>query len=435
MPKSLTQLQEERGELLTQARAALDEITDSTPESRAAELEAQHDTIMAKIDKIDADYAREARMAEAERRQQERIEQENRENRPANPNAGDPENRQDPAKPDYKLVFRHVLAHGYQTLTDEARAVVQEQKKRMSPALQNDIEQRAMSIGTPSEGGYLVPEGFSGEIEKQMEDWGDMWREGMTRQLRTTTGNKIPWPTLNYTAERGELHTENGSVTNDGTTGVPVIGIKELDAYVYNSPIVPISIELLQDSFFDVESLLAELFGESLGRTVNEVLTTGDGSAKPQGILSGASSGVTAASTTAIDPDELLDLQHSVDPAYRRSPMCKWQFNDTVLLALRKLKDGDGNYLYQMGDIRVGEPSTLLGKPYAINSAMPNPATATTPVLFGDHSRFVVRKVGDFQMVPFREKFMDKLQVGLMAFLRFDSEILNNTALKKLTMA
>ncbi len=438
MPKhTLKELQDKRANLLTQAREKLDEITDDTAEGRAKELESEHDKIMDQIDTLDAEYDREARMEAANKRQEERNEQRLRDRRPDNPDKdpnSDPDKRDGKVEITYDAVFRHVLAHGANTLTADASEVLQRMNKRTGAGLQNEIEQRAMNIGTPADGGYLVPEGFSNEIDKQLEDWGDMWREGMTRQIRTTSGNKIPWPTLNYTAERGELHTEGGAATNDGT-GDPVIGIKELDAYIYNSPIVPVSIELLQDSYFDIESLLAELFGESLGRTVNEVLTTGDGSSKPQGILSGASSGLTAAATAAIAADELFDLQHSVNPAYRRSPMCKWQFNDNVLLALRKLKDGQGNYLWQMGDVRQGEPSTLLGKPYEINSAMPNPATTTTPILFGDHSRYVVRKVSDLQIVPFREKFMNNLQIGLMAFLRFDGEILNNQALKKLTMA
>jgi HK97 family phage major capsid protein len=431
--KTLTQLQEQRGELLTQARAALADIKDDTTEARAAELEAQHDAIMLKIDKIDADYARQQKLEAAEAREFEALENEARNRRPDAPEAGENRNQNEVAIT-YEEVFRHVLANGANTLSQRGREMLQERNGRTGHGLQNEIQQRAMNVGTPADGGYLVPEGFSGEIDKQLEDWGAMWRAGTTRQISTATGNKIPWPTLNYTAERGELHTEGGAVTNDGT-GDPVIGIKELDAYIYNSPIVPISIELLQDSFFNVESLLAELFGEALGRTVNDVLTNGDGSSKPQGILTGAGAGTTATAATAVTSDEMIDLLHSVDPAYRRSPMCKWQFNDTTLAALRKVKDGDGNYLWQMGDIRVGEPSTLLGKGYDINSAMPNLVASATPILFGDHSRYVVRKVSDLQIVPFREKFMNNLQIGLMAFLRFDGEILNNTALKKLTMA
>lgn len=429
---TLKEMREKMANLLAQARSKFDEITDETPAERAAEIEREHDKIMADYDAMSE---RANRLATLEARESAAAELEDRARQDRRPGAPEPEVEPAAARSEisYNRVFRNALLSGVHALPQEQRDVFMAVQRGMSQAEAEAIEQRAMSVGTPSEGGYFVPDDFSGELEQQLEVWGEMY-SGATRQINTATGAKILWPTLNYTAERGEAHAENTAATDDGSAD-PVIGQKELDGYIYNTPIVPFSIELLQDSEFAIEPLLAELFGESLGRTANDILTNGDGSSKPQGIATAATSAFTATGTSAVTGDELIDLYHSVNKAYRRSPMCKWQMNDLTLAAVRKIKDGNGNYLWEMGNIQTGAPDQLLGKPIQENSAMPDMATGETPILFGDHSRYVVRKIGNFSVVPFREKYMHKLQVGLMAFMRFDGEMLNSTAIKKLTMA
>lgn len=433
---TLKEMREKMASLLAQARSKFDEIKDDTPEARAAEIEREYDAIMADYDKLQAKHDRQAALETAESRAEEQIAEARESRLPGAPAPGEPA---DPAAraavPTYSAVFRNALLRGVHNLPQDQMAVFEAVQRGMNQGDVAEMEQRAMSVGTPSEGGYFVPDEFSGMLIQQMEDWGAMYAENATAQISTPTGNSLLIPTLDYTAERGELHAENGAVTDDGSAD-PVIGQKQMDAYFYNTPIVPFSLELLNDSEFAIEPLLSQLFGQSLGRTANEVLTNGDGSSKPQGILTGATdSGVTVSAPAVIDPDDLISLVHSVDPAYRRSPMSKFQFNDSTLAVLRKLKDGQDNYLWQMGDVRTGEPNQLLGHSYMINSAMPDIGASATPILYGDHSQYMVRKVGDFSVVPFREKFMNKLQIGLMAFMRFDGEILNASALKKLTMA
>ena len=107
----------------------------------------------------------------------------------------------------------------------------------------------------------------------------------------------------------------------------------------------------------------------------------------------------------------------------------------TTFSAIAKLKDGQGNYLWRQGDVSSGTPSTLWNKPYSINQAMPNAATGTTPILFGDHSRYIVRKVLGFQLLRLNERYAENFQVGFVGFKRFDGELLNTSAVKKLTMA
>jgi len=110
-------------------------------------------------------------------------------------------------------------------------------------------------------------------------------------------------------------------------------------------------------------------------------------------------------------------------------------FNDTTLAAIRKLKDGQGNYLWQMGDVRSGEPDTFQGKPYSVNQAMASSGVSTKPIIFGDMSKFLVRKVRGFEVMTLRERYAERFQVGMVGFKRFDSELVNAGAVKHLIHA
>ncbi len=426
----IRELREKQARIYTEAMSLRDEIKDDTPEDRVAEVDQKFDRMMADFDKLEKDIEREERLQKAGR-----IVEGNGDGR--RPTGDDVEARGEvpPADIDeppvtYKEAFDLAVRWGVSALNPEQRGVL------MTGRIGSEIppEIRAQATGTDAAGGYIVPEGFSGEIDKAMAAWGPMWEPGVTRELNTASGNKIPWPTVDDTANTGRIKAENASVDDDGTDDV-VFGEAELDAYVYDTGMVRVPLEMLQDSFTPMESILTDLFGERMGRLANTTLTTGTGTAQPQGIVTGSTLGKTAASATAITSDEILDTLHSVDPAYRESPMFRWQFNDTTLLAIRKLTDGQGNYLWQMGDIRVGEPNMLLGHPYSVNQAMASPASTTIPILIGDHSRFVVRKVLGFQVMTLRERYAENFQVGMVGFKRFDSVLLNTAAVKHLQMA
>jgi HK97 family phage major capsid protein len=417
MTDKILELREKMAKLATDARAELDKVTDKTDESQAKELEARFDSIMAEHDKVAQAVEREERLAKIEKQNLEAR-------RPVDKQeaAAQAEARQ--KTPEYKEVFEKQLRYGVSSLDQEERTVL----------MSGRAETRAQTSTTDASGGYTVPEGFSGEIDKAMAAWGPMWDGGITRELITSSGNPLPWPTVNDTANTGRIKAENAAVDDDGTDDV-VFGEKVLNAYIYDTGIVRIPIELLQDSAFNIEGLMGELFGERLGRLANSVLTTGTGSSQPNGVVTASSAGKTAASATAITADELIDLFHSVDPAYRQSPSCRWMFNDSTLAAIRKLKDGQGNYLWQMGDVRSGEPDTFLGRGYSVNQAMASIATTNKTVLFGDFSKFVVRKVRNFEVLTLRERYAENFQIGMVGFKRFDSELLNTAAIKHLVQA
>ncbi|WP_442580723.1 phage major capsid protein [Mesorhizobium sp. ASY16-5R] len=424
MTVQLKELREQQARIATNARAKLEEIKDDTPAERAAEIETEFDAMMADYDKLGEKAERLSRLEDAEKRTNAPD--------PRRPRGDNGEQRGvetgTDVEPDYKEVFAKTVRFGATILTAEERSVLMAHRDDL-PA-----EVRAQAVGTDAAGGYTVPEGFSGEIDRAMKAWGPMWDANIVREIVTSGGNPLPWPTVDDTSQTGALKAENASVTDDASGDV-VFGEKRLDAYIYSTKLVRIPIELLQDSAFDMEALLEDLFGERLGRLSNTVLTTGTGSNQPNGIVTASTLGKTAASATAIASDELIDLLHSVDPAYRSSPKCRWQFNDSTLAAIRKLKDGQGNYLWQMGDVTKSEPDRLLAHPYSINQAMANIATGQKSIIFGDHGRYIVRKVRGFTVLTLRERFAENFQVGMVGFKRFDGELLNTAAVKHLIQA
>ena len=150
--------------------------------------------------------------------------------------------------------------------------------------------------------------------------------------------------------------------------------------------------------------------------------------------MTGATSGVTAAWATAITADELIDLQHSIDPAYRNE-RSQFMLSDTALKAARKLKDSQNRYLFETST--TGDtPSLLAGSRYVINNDMAVPATGVKSVLYGDfQAGYVIRIVQDIQVITFTERYLDYLQVGHSSFMRADGKTQNTSAYKALTQA
>jgi HK97 family phage major capsid protein len=415
---NLTEMHDKRGRLVTQAREALDEIKTNTDEARAAELDTRHDAIMSELDRLDATIAREQRVAKLERE----AEEARAANRPLN-EGGEARGQEQPAKPEYRDAFVALARAGFnpQELSDEQRAVIKE----------GVAEFRAQSL-TAGAGGYTVPTELAAVVDKTLKMWGPMYDEAICTVLNTSGGNPLDFPKTDDTAVAVAQHTEAAAMTDDG--GVDATFTKmTLGAFAYDTEWVQISMELLQDSAVNIEQFIGELLGERLARRVNSELTVGDGTGDPLGIVAASAAGKTAAGVAAFTADEIIDLLHSVDPAYRASPKCRFQFNDTTLAATRKLKDGNGQYIWSMGDIRAGEPGRLLGFAYSVNQAMVNAATGTKPIIFGDHSKYFVRKVGAPVIGVRREYYWPN--IGLAGIVRLDGDLIQTAAVKHLVMA
>ena len=288
-------------------------------------------------------------------------------------------------------------------------------------------EWRAQST-TDAQGGYTIPEGFSGQLESTMVAYGGLRR--VARVIRTESGNDIPWPTNNDTGNSGSILAENTQVSEQDTT----FGSKLLQAHKYTSDMVRVSQELLSDSFFPLGEELGRMLGERIGRAQAAHFVSGTGSSQPEGIITGGTSGVTAASASAITFDELIDLEASLDPAYAASPNVGWAMNKSTKAAVRKLKDSNGQYLWQIGTT-ASDPDTLLGKPVVVIQEMDDISTANKPGVIADFSKYIIRDSQGLRMRRLQERFADYDQVAFVGFMRTDALVLQSAAVKYLTMA
>jgi HK97 family phage major capsid protein len=418
---SLTELQDKRMRLVTQAREALDEISANTDESRSAELNERHDNIMAEFDTLEALIKKEERFAEI----QARVDEVRENRRPRQDGRTD---EVDPEAPTYRGVFAKIICgtNPYD-LSAEERALLRKGEVNFN------AESRAQTVGTAAAGGYTVPVELANELVKSMLAWGPMYDDNVARVINTPSGHTIKLTTVNDTASTAEPRAEMTAITDDGGKDV-VFGQKQIDAYVYDTEFVKWSFELDADGIFAMEALLADLLGERLARIANYYLTLGDGSGEPNGVVTASTLGKTAAGAAAITSDELIDLEHSVGRAYRKAPKVAFMFNDLTLKAVRKLKDAENRYIWTAGDIRGSHPEMLLGYRIHINDQMADIATGNKTVLFGDFGKYLVRKVGGVPaMAVMRERFWPDL--GIAGLIRFDGELLDTAAVKHLIQA
>lgn len=311
---------------------------------------------------------------------------------------------------------------------DAFHAYIRRGEKRMRPeqldALDRGLlmfptEERALTVTTTA-GGYLIPQGFEDTLTRARLQFGGM-RQARTRKMTTETGNDLPIPGMDDTGNKGMLLAINtGSSTQD-----VAFTQRTLKAYVMHSKSVKVPWQLMQDSAFDVEGeILAPAFGERLGRIENDYFTTGAGSTEPQGVITGATSGLTGTGAAASGPSyaDVVALYHSVDPAYRDA--AEFMCNDNSVMLLRLLVDDANRPIWlpaTSGGLASATPDTLLGKPMVINQSMASAAANAKSLAFGDFSNFWIRDVRGITVVRQDELYSDALQTGFFAYARVDS--------------
>jgi HK97 family phage major capsid protein len=283
-------------------------------------------------------------------------------------------------------------------------------------------ELRALGVSTDTAGGYLVPEGFRTKLIERLQAFGGVRR--VAESLTTTTGLDLSYPTEDDTANVGAIAAEN---TQIGEQDV-VLGERTLRAHMYTSKIVRVSFQLVEDSAFDLEAHLANVLARRIGRAQNAHFTTGTGTSQPEGIQPSATVGKAGATgqTTTVTYDDLVDLLHSVDPAYREpgEPGVGWMMRDTTFAALRKLKDADNRPMIEP-NVQGEAPNRLLGYPITINNDMPAMAASAKSILFGNfRAGYVVRDIAQgFGLLVLRERYADFLQLGYLGFARADGGV------------
>jgi HK97 family phage major capsid protein len=379
---------------------------------------------------IDADY-NETRKDILRREQMEtrQAELEGRVNVPpaevrTSPNGAEPAMSTEERKEKEQVAFRNWIRQGFEGLNQEQRAIMSRRRVTNDGSLL-PAEVRAQSTTTTA-GGYLIPQGFSELLDKALKAYGGMRQAA--RVFPTPDGRDIPWPTVDDTANVGEIISENSTHNNQDVA----FGQITLKAYKYSSKMVPVSVELLQDSFFDVEALLAELLAERMGRILNTHFTTGTGTGQPKGVVVEAGlgkAGLTGQTTSVIYAD-LVDLLHSVDPAYREGST--FMFADSTLKAIKKLVDGSSRPLWQpaLNGIAGAAPDTILGYPYVINQDVAAMGVSAKSILFGNFKKYIIRDARDITVVRLVERYAELGQVAFLAFSRHDGRAINAAALK-----
>jgi len=279
------------------------------------------------------------------------------------------------------------------------------------------VLRNTMSVGTSAQGGYTVPTEVATSVADALKDFGGM--RAVSEVFRTAQGNDINFPTSDGTSETGELIGENTTATGAD----PSFGVVTLKTYKFSSKVVACPFELLQDSSIDMEAFIKARLVTRLGRVTNTYFTTGTGTGQPNGIVTAAASGKvgTTGQTVTVIYDDLVDLVHSVDPAYRNLGRCKFMMNDSSLRVIRKLKDTTGRpILLPCYDGLGGSfPDTLLGYPIQINQDIAVMAANAKSILFGDFTFYKIRDVMDIQMFRFDDSAYIKLgQIGFLAWMR-----------------
>lgn len=318
---------------------------------------------------------------------------------------------------EFRSVFERYYRYGMPNLTQEEREIL---KRGTSTQV----------AGTTTLGGYTIPTGFQPEIVRVMKDYSGIMQAA--RVIYTDSGQALPWPTETDTSTLAILTSEAAAVTIADLT----FGQVQLDAYKYTTG-MKVSQELLQDSAFDMSVELPSTFGARFGRAMNASGTTGTGSSQPNGVVTASTLGKTAASATAITFNEIIDLVHSIDPAYRNSPSFGLMMHDTILAAVKKLTNGtsDARPLWQPS-VRDGEPDRIEGRRFWINQGMSSALTTGQKVMLaGDFSKFVIRMVKEMTVIRQDELYSANGLVGFQAWARWDTECLDTTAIKHYILA
>lgn len=321
---------------------------------------------------------------------------------------------------DYDRAFVDYLRRGVEGMRGENRELLER-------------ENRDQSVGTNTAGGYTVPPGFVNKITEAMKAWGAML--DAANVIETDSGQALQWPTVDDTGNTGAILAENNAATALDVT----FGTKTLSSYMYTSRLVKVSLQLLQDSAFNLDDFLARIFARRIGTAINAHFTNGTGGGtQPAGMVPNLTVGRTGAtgSTTSLGAGgatnaaylETVEIEHSIDPAYRAN--AKWMMADSSVKVFRRILDADGRPVWQPS-LQLGVPSTINGYPVIVNQDMPVMAANAKSIAFGDFKQaYTIRRARGMQTLRMNERFADALQVGFLAFARYDGVVDDASAAK-----
>lgn len=374
-------------------------------ETRAltAEEQEQWDRMDGELDRLAKLIAKEERAEDAR-------------GRAAVEDAASGEETQEDGQAEYREAFRAYLAGGMGELGPEQRALLRKGYSTLSGA-----ETRALGVGAGPTGGFTVPDESMAPIVNAMAAFGGI-RASRATVRTTNSGADWPVPMNNDTNNEGVRIGENQPVLEQDVD----FAQKVLRAYMYTSRIIRVPYQFLQDtSIADFESWLGGVFGDRIGRITNREFTNGlGGGNEPEGLLTASVLGATSAAAGVIAYEDLVELEHSVDPSYRIG--AEWMMHDQTIKEIKQLTDGLGRPLWVPG-VAVREPDSILGYRYVVNQHFPSPAWGggERAIAFGDMSYYWVRDVRGITVVRLDERYADNLQVGFLAFSRHDGALVD----------
>ena len=304
--------------------------------------------------------------------------------------------------------------------------------KAYNTAFWNNIRKRnyydvkdVLSVGTDANGGYLVPD----EYEKRLID--ALQEENFFRSLATVIQTQSGTHTIPVVASHGTAAwmEENGLYPESDDKFDQI----SLSAYKLGTAI-KVSEELMNDSVFDLESYISAEFARRIGAAEEQAFLTGDGSKKPEGVFTkvkATSGAVVEIEKPTITFDNIMDLFHSLRSVYRNKAV--WILNDSTVKALRKIKDTNGNYIWQPSVV-AGQPDTILNRPYRTSIYAPELAEGNVPILFGDFSYYWIADRQGRSFKRLSELYAANGQIGFLASERVDGKLILPEAVRGLSV-
>jgi HK97 family phage major capsid protein len=302
---------------------------------------------------------------------------------------------------------------------------------RTGKANQDITHLRAQEVGGSASGGYTVPPGFRDKLVEVMKAYGGLAAE--VESFNTTSGQPLEYPSLNDTANQGDIAAEGSAADGQDLT----FGTVALGAYRYTSggagtglPL-RVSVELAQDSAFDIVRLVTRAMGTRIARKQAAHWCTGTGVAQPLGIVGNVTADETLDVSNTIDYDDISDVEGLLDPAYEQN--AKWVMNKGTWTAIRQIVDTTGRPLILRNDESgIGSQPTkvLMGYPVVIDQAMPALTTATARfAVLGDlKEAYVTRRVQELVIVvdPYSRAVNGQIQYS--GWERADGTVQNRSA-------
>lgn len=419
------ELLQQRANLYEQMKAVVDGAEADNKRSMTAEEVAKYDALDTQLNELDQQRKR---YEDMDKREADLLEAQERAKLDIVPKDQGPDGDE---RTKFEAKLRSFLAKDQEVGTPRQMVISPDTQIRnyaQARAIAHEFrtQQRDLSKGTATAGGHTVGTGFYAQLIDHMIEVSGVLQAGPT-VLITDRGDNIPIP-------RTTAHSTATSEIAEGvaiTESDPAFNQLVLGAYKYGV-LVQVSYELLEDTYVDLTGYLSMQAGRAVGNSFGTRLVTGTGSSQPQGAATAATLGVTggAGVAGAFTADNLIDLLYSVIAPYRNSPDCAWMMRDASLGNARKLKDSQGQYLWQPS-LQVGAPDILLAKPVRTDPNVAAVALSARSVLFGDFSRYFVRQVKDIRFERSDEYAFNQDLATFKAVLRGDGGLADTSGALK----